>query len=26
MYADSQWSLGERQRINFVNGGTTVTW
>ena len=26
MNADSQWDLGERQRINFLNAGTTLTW
>jgi hypothetical protein len=26
MNADAQWSLGERQKINYVNAGTTVTW
>lgn len=25
-HADSQWDLGERQRINFYNAGTTLTW
>jgi len=24
--ADSKWNLGERQLINFINAGTTVTW
>jgi hypothetical protein len=26
MHADSKWDLGERQRINFYNAGTTITW
>jgi hypothetical protein len=26
MYADSEWDLGEHQKINFLNLGTTVTW
>jgi Gram-negative porin len=26
MHADSEWDLGEHQRINFYNAGTTITW
>jgi hypothetical protein len=26
MHADAEWNLGERQRILYVNAGTTVTW
>lgn len=26
MHADSKWDLGERQRIHFLNAGTTITW
>lgn len=26
MYADSQWHLGEGQKILYTNAGTTVTW
>ncbi len=26
LHADSKWSLGERQQINFYNAGTTITW
>jgi hypothetical protein len=26
MNADAKWSLGERQKINYINAGTTVTW
>jgi hypothetical protein len=26
MNADSKWSLGEQQKINYLNAGTTVTW
>jgi len=26
MLADSEWDLGERQRVNFYNAGTTITW
>jgi len=26
MNADSKWDLGERQKINYVNAGTTITW
>jgi hypothetical protein len=26
MHADTKWSLGERQQINYYNAGTTITW
>jgi hypothetical protein len=26
MHADSEWDLGEHQRINFLNAGSTITW
>jgi hypothetical protein len=26
MHADSEWDLGEHQRINFYNAGSTITW
>ncbi len=26
MHADFKWTLGDRQRITFVNAGTTLTW
>jgi hypothetical protein len=26
MYADFKWTAGDRQKISFINAGTTVTW
>jgi hypothetical protein len=26
MHADAEWDLGEHQRINYYNAGSTITW